>query len=816
MNKMKKILFVFLLFSAGIFVFAKQTTAQQNIPAANEMCWWYDKPAAKYWEGLPVGTGRLAGMVIGTVGEDRLWLNEETLWSGGPNNPNRPGSIDRLAAMREHILNKEYALADSIAPWFSSYPHRVQHYQPMSNLNLIFDGQDESKALNYKRKLSMDSALVTITYQLDGIIYKREVFASYPDQVIVMRLTASKPGSINVTAWMNSLQESAVATVDKNDLVISGGTTDLFHEKYAERHIPGEIKWQSRVQIQRDGGKITKVTLPERNNEPRLKITGANSVTFIMAGATNWKSWNDVSANEKERCDNYIKKVSNTTYAQLKERHLQDYMPMFNTCNIDLGGQKMAGLTTTERMELMRKGSTDPLFVAQYFQYGRYLMLAGARENTLAFNNHNIWLNNMEGRWQGRWTLNINIQECYWPVENTNLAKLNHSLLIFTEQLAQAGQRTAKEMYNCRGWVAHHGTDIWFNTAPTDGHAHASIWPMSGAWLLQQLFDHYRYQPDVKYLERIYPLMKGSVEFILDFLIEHPETGYLLTCPSTTPENYYFSENGRKSGLSIGTAMDIQLIRNLFRNTIYAVEVLGVDAGLKTEMKNVLEKLPPHQIGKYGQLQEWFYDFKEFDVTHRHLSHLFAFYPDDDITIYKNPDLTKAVERVLERKDDKYLGWSGAWKINLYARLLKPEPAYEVLKRMLVDVSIHPREEDSSITPSFEGNQAIQGVTAGIAEMLMQSHSGEISLLPALPNDWKTGSVNGLRGLGGYNIDVAWENGNLKESVIQSVVSQKCRIRTKIPVKILSNGQLVKSEAGCDGIVDFHAEAGKKYKVVPL
>jgi alpha-L-fucosidase 2 len=792
------------------------------VPAKNdkgdpgEMCWWYDKPASKYWEGLPVGTGRLAGMVIGTVSEDRLWLNEETLWSGGPNNPNRPGSPERLELMRKHILSREYAQADSIAPWFSSYPVRVQHYQPMSNLNLVYDGQDGSRVRDYKRKLSMDSSLVTITYELDGVFYRREVFASFPDQVIVMRLSASKPGSISVTARMNSLQETAVASVANNDLVISGGTTDLFHETYAERHIPGEIRWQSDVRILPEGGEIMPVTREDNVNLPGLKVSGANSVTFIISGATNWKAWNDVSGNEKELSTGYLDKASAMNYETLRERHLKDYMPLFGACIIDLGGQETGALNTTERMERMRSGAEDPFFVSQYFQYGRYLMLAGARENTLAFNNHNIWLNNMEGRWQGRWTLNINIQQCYWPVESTNLAALNHSLLIFTEQLAQAGERTAREMYNCRGWVSHHGTDVWFNTAPTDRHAHASIWPLSGAWLLQQLYDHYRYQPDIQYLQRIYPLMKGSAEFFLDFIIEHPETGEMVTCPSTTPENWYISEDGRKTGLSIGTAMDIQLIRNLFRNTINACKTLGRDEALQSEMAAVLAKLPPHKTGKHGQLQEWYYDFDEFDVTHRHLSQLFAFYPDDDITLHKNPELSKAVERVLERKDDKHLGWSGAWKINLYARLEKAQQALDILKRMLVDVSIHPREEDSTITPSFEGNQAIQGVTAGIVEMLMQSHSGELSLLPALPGTWAKGSVKGLRGMGGYGIELEWENGILKQALVTAGTDGACRLRTKAPVQVYLGRKKVESTITEDGLLEFMAEKGETYRVVAL
>lgn len=811
---MKKILFVSLLVSAGFFVTVKQTNAQQNISAANEMCWWYEKPATKYWEGLPIATGRFAAMVLGKTENEEIWLNDETLWSGSPYNPNNPDGLELLKQMRELIFKGDYRAADSISTEFNSRPMRVQHFQPMANLNLLFEGHNEENIQGYMRKLSMDSATVTITYKKDGVNFKREIFASYPDQVIVMRVSADKPKSINLSGWMSSLQPTAIATIEKGDLVMRGGTKELTEETYAARLIPGKMKWQTRVKILNEGGKVMK-TKDFVTGAQAIQITSANSVTFIIAGATNWVNWNDISADEKARCDKYIADASSKKFAILKQRHLDDYMPLFGSCKIDLGKSEISALNTTERMERMREGTEDPLFVSQYFQYGRYLMLAGARENTLAFNNHNIWLNNMEGRWQGRWTLNINIQECYWPVESTNLAKLNESLVYFTEQLAQAGARTAKEMYGCRGWVAHHGTDIWFNTAPTDGHPNATQWPMGGVWILQQLFDHYLYHPDKDYLKRIYPLMKGAAEFMLDFMVTDPKTGWMVTNPSSSPENWYLIDNQPKLALSMASAMDIQLTRNLFRDCIQACKILDMDPLLQKQMEDVLPKLPPHQIGKYGQLQEWFFDFDEEDPKHRHMSHLFAFYPDDDITIYKNPDLTRAVENVLKRKDDKYLGWSGAWKINLYARLLKPEPAYEVLKRMLVDVSIHPREEDSKITPSFEGNQAIQGVTAGIAEMLMQSHSGEISLLPALPKAWKTGSIKGLRGMGGYGIDIAWENGKLKESLILPEFSQKCRLRTTVPVKIYLGNVEVEQAAKCDGTFDFQVEAGARYRVVP-
>jgi alpha-L-fucosidase 2 len=420
----------------------------------------------------------------------------------------------------------------------------------------------------------------------------------------------------------------------------------------------------------------------------------------------------------------------------------------------------------------------------------------------------------MEGRWQGRWTLNINIQECYWPVESTNLPRINESLVLFAEQLAQAGARTAKEMFGCRGWVAHHGTDVWFNTAPTDGHPNASMWPMGGAWIMQQLYDHYLYEPDSRYLNRIYPLLKGSADFFLDALVVDPATGWLVTNPSSSPENWFLID-GKRAALSMGSAMDIQIVRNLFRNCLSACKTLNRDSELQNQLEKALAKLPPHQIGKYGQLQEWLVDFDEADQRHRHLSHLFAAYPDDDISIFKTPELAKAVSTVLQRRGDTRLGWSGAWKINLHARLLEPEPAYDILKKMLTEVSLHPRDEDSRITPSFEGNQAIQGVTAGITELLMQSHSGELLILPALPAAWKSGTISGLRARGGYTLDITWEDGRLKESTIVSKSSAKCRIRTKVPVAVFRGDQTISATKIGATVVEFVPEAGIRYKIVP-
>ena len=777
------------------------------------MCWWYEKPAAKYWEGLPIATGRFAAMVGGKISQEDIVFNDETLWAGGPYNPNNPNGPEVVKNVRKYVFAKDYEGAYQEAMKLNSTPANVQHYQPMGILNITFKDQDEKNVRNYRRKLSMDSALVTVNYSIGDVNYKREIFASYPDQVIVMRITASKPGSINLKTWLSSLQPSARSNISNGDLVMQGRSTELSTGNYKNAVVPSQMRWQARLKLVTVGGTVSHPKM-EGTTENVIQVEKANSVVFILAGATNWKNWNDVSANEKSRCDTYISKAGAFNYEGLKKHHLADYIPLFSSCKIDLGTNEAGSLNTSERMEKLRAGEADPLYVSQYFQYGRYLLLAAAREGTLAFNNHNIWLNNMEGRWQGRWTLNINIQECYWPVENTNLPGLNNSLLLFTEQLAQAGKRTAKELYNCKGWVAHHGTDVWFNTAPTDRNREATIWPMAGAWLMQQLYEHYEYQPDKKYLARIYPLLKGAADFFLDYLVKDTASGYLVTNPSTSPENDFTTEDGKIGSITMGSSMDNQLLRNLFRHCIEATKALNGDKAFIARLEQTIQQLPPHQVGKFGQLQEWLYDYKERDIGHRHISHLFASYPDDDITLRKTPSLAQAVRVVLQRRGDINKGWSGAWKINQHARLEEAEEAYAILIPMLTDISIHPREEDSKITPSFEGNQGIQGVTAGITEMLLQSHSGEISLLPAVPVAWAAGSVTGLRGKAGYTIGMQWTNHQLSTATILSQFTQTCRLRTRTPVKVMAEGKAISIQQAEKNLYVFKVLAGKRYQVI--
>jgi alpha-L-fucosidase 2 len=766
-----------------VAVSGTQAEVAQNNP---DDVWWYKTPADKYWAGLPLSNGSLSAMVLGRVRDEVIPINETSLWSGSPYDPNNPEGPKILPQIRKLLLDGDLVQAQKLCEGLMSRPRSVQHYQPLGELRIRFNGPDRWDS--YRRELDMDSAIARVTYRIGDVRFTREVFVSYPDQVMVVHLTADKPGQVSFSARLASIQPSGQSILVNHQLVMSGMAETVTRGASANPIIPSKMRWQARMKIVAEGGVsgACRMEEDEARTAACLEVEKADSATIIVAAATNFVRWNDLSGNAEARAIEQMK-AADIPYASLRTRHLNDWRPKFLLCKLDLGGHAAGSEDTTARLEKLRKGGFDPLFEAQYFQYGRYLLLAVSRPRAFAFNNHNVWLDNMEGRWQGRWTLNINLQECYWPAENTNLAYTNEALLKFVEQLSEAGARTAKELYGVRGWVAHHGTDIWMNTAPTD-FTGPGIWPTGGAWLLQNLWEHYAFEPDDAYLRRLYPLLKGSSEFFLDFLREEPVHHWLVTAPSVSPENSFFTVAHVKTQVGIGPTLDNQLLRDLFDHTVQAASTLGADTELQSRIRSARDRLSPTRVGKHGQIQEWLEDYEEPEVTHRHLSPLYAFYPSNQIKQSAAPELVNAVETTLDRRGEDNRGWSGGWKINLRARLGQGDRAESLLRRMLTDISIHPRAEDSNDVPSFEGNQGIQAVTAGIAEMLVQSHEDAIQLLPALPTAWASGSVSGLRARGGFTLDLCWKDGRLASVTIKSARGSLCRLAYKgkvvtIPMK---------------------------------
>ena len=787
-------------------------------PPTQPMSWWYRTPATKFWEGVPLATGRFGAMPYGRIRDEIIPFNDETLWTGSPYNAVNPKALPSLPEIRRLLAEEKFGEAADLAANLLSYPVPfVQTYQAMGRLHLRFSDHDAVR--DYRRELDMDDAIARVCYRIGDARFTREMFASYPDQVVVVRLTCDRPGQFSFVTSLSSLHPSATARAVGDDTIsIEGGVSQPTPE------IPSKMRWQGRVRVIPEGGTVRTVT---DASGVAVRVERADSVTIHLVGATNYVNWHDLSADPAVRCAAYLQGVAGRSFTELRQRHLADYQPLFRACQLDLGRTAAAGEDTTTRMARLRAGGIDPHFTAQYFQYGRYLLIADSRPGTMAFNNHNIWLDDLKGRWRGRWTLNINIQECYWPAETTNLPSTVEALTSFITDLAASGARTAKGNYGARGWTAHHGTDVWMNTAMTDRVFHGMA-PTMGLWLVQSLWEHYLFDPNPDYLHRIYPLLKGAAEFALDMLVEEPTHKWLVTSPSGSPENGFVLANGRgvlrdgppaakdapRNSITMGVAMDNQLVRDVFRQTLEAATKLGVDRPLCAEIAAALPRLAPHQVRADGTLMEWLKPWQEAEPKHRHVSHLYAFYPSNQITHRGTPELAEAVRKTLVIRNDP-AGWTGAWKINLHARLGNAEECYRVLHRMQTDISKHPAPEDSDRVPSMEGNQGIQAFTAGIAEMILQSHAGEIELLPALPPAWPAGSARGLRARGGVTVDLAWSGGKLTFARLQTKFAGPCRLRTPGKIEIRRNRAPEALRRVAEGVVEFTATAGVTYTFAP-
>lgn len=753
---------------------------------------WYNRPASVWEEALPLGNGTTGAMVFGGINREQYALNDHTLWSGYPNAGNKPLGPQILPKVREAIFVGDYEKAALL--WKGMHGPYSQRYLTMGNLKLQFNFAD-TVVENYVRKLDLNSATSTVMFKKDKVDYKRESFTSFPDQVMVVKLSASHKGKISFDALLSSQLQYTVQVISPGYLVLKGkAPKHVAHRPEEKQQIvydgPGGegMTFEIHLKVIARGGKLV-------STENSVGVKDADEVVLLMTEATSFNGFNKSPVlegkNPSELAIRKMKAALALSYTDLLNRHLNDYKNLFDRVTLDLGmGQK--NIPTDERMLLYNKGEIDNGLVSLYFQYGRYLMISASRPGTPPSNLQGIWNRHVQPPWGSNYTVNINTQMNYWPAEVTNLSECHEPLFNFMEELAINGAVTAKTNYGVQsGWVVHHNSDIWAKTSPAGGEdwdprgaPKWSAWPMGGAWFCRHLWEHYQYTGDRVFLEKkAWPLMKGAAEFLLSWLVED-KNGLLVTNPATSPENV-FKVDGKTYEISMGSTMDMSITRELFSNCLQAARELNTDKEFAARIEQALPRLYPFHIGQYGQIQEWFNDVDDPKDTHRHISHLFSLYPGNQITPDYTPELAKAAKQTLLHRGDESTGWSMAWKVNWWARLKDGNHALKILKDGLkyIGSKTEVMGGGGSYANLFCAHPPFQidgnfGGTAGIAEMLMQSHEGYIHLLPALPTEWPTGEIKGLVARGGFVIDLRWDKGILTEAIIFSKLGGNCRIKT--------------------------------------